>query len=208
MSYSISSTKEQGNLMANEITWDTATGLTLYACRWQKNGNVFLTNGASDEVWGTAGRDAADYAVTMTEEDVSGHYKGDFDTSGNIAEGIYDVTVLKQVGGVPANSDVPAIARGETDWDGTNEITLSSIPTVDEIWSKAMVDLAAGAPSATASVITAMNYIYEAWRNKTVTDEPNNEIIVYKDDGVTKLCESDISDDGTLFTKGEYGAPD
>jgi hypothetical protein len=87
-------------------------------------------------------------------------------------------------------------------------IVQDAAPTVDEIWAKAMVDLAAGAPSATASAITAMNYIYEAWRNKTVTDESGKEIIVYKDDGTTKLCESDISDDGMLFTKGEYAAPD
>jgi hypothetical protein len=41
-----------------------------------------------------------------------------------------------------------------------------------------------------------------------VTDSANNEIVVYKDDGATKLVESDISDDGALFTKGEFGAPD
>lgn len=87
-------------------------------------------------------------------------------------------------------------------------IVQDAAPTVNEIWAKAMVDLAAGAPSATASVLTAVNYIFEAWRNKTVTDEAGNEIIIYKDDGATKLCESDISDDGTLFTKGEYRTPD
>lgn len=437
--------------MADEITHNAAPGLNLYICRFQPNGNVFLTDGSADEVWGTAGRDANDYDVAMTESTVgvSGHYKADFDTSSNIAANAagkpYKVSAYKRVGGVPADSDIPAIAQGEIEWDGSAEITLSSIPTVteiwdevitkanhnvansaakklrqidvsvtsgtaqgsgtgnnqiqlasgesavdgmfdpskiyiqdgtgagqsrnilqydgasrtvtvdrnwkinpaadseyviladagrehvneglaqagnaspatitlntlasssntayknqyvfirsgtgedqvrritayngstkvatisrawgvvpdttsgyvmlpmacvevqavtdieldtkvgsnlntffqnagndttevvdnlsdiasvDEIWAKAMSDLAAGAPSATASVITALNYIYEAWRNKTVTDAPNNEIIVYKDDGTTKLCESDISDNGTLFTKGEYGAPD
>ncbi|MHA2064186.1 MAG: hypothetical protein ACXABY_07375 [Candidatus Thorarchaeota archaeon] len=79
---------------------------------------------------------------------------------------------------------------------------------ISEFWAEAMVDLAAGAPSATASVLVAINYLYEAWRNKTVTNGTTNEIELYKDDAITKLCESDISDDGTDFTKGEYGAVD
>lgn len=84
----------------------------------------------------------------------------------------------------------------------------SVAPTVEEIWSKAVSDLAAGAPSSTASVITAINYLYEAWRNKTVTDKTGSEIIIYKNNGSTKLMESDITDDGTLFTKGAFGAVD
>ena len=79
---------------------------------------------------------------------------------------------------------------------------------VTEIWSKAMSDLAAGAPSATASVLTAINWLYEAWRNKTVTNGTDSEVVIYKDDGSTKLVEADISDDGTDFTRGEMGAPD
>lgn len=113
--------------MSNEITHNAPTGLTLYTCRFQPNGNVFLTNGASDEVWGTAGRDADDYDVTMTEEDGSGHYKGNFDTSANITDsGAYPVAVYRQLGGNPADSD-PAIAQGEQQWDGTAEINLVTL---------------------------------------------------------------------------------
>jgi hypothetical protein len=113
--------------MSNEITHNTKTGLTLYACRFQPDGDVFLTNGATDEVWGTAGRDADDYDVTVTEEDGSGHYKGDFDTSANITvAAAYPVTVYRQLGANPADSD-PAIAQGVIDWDGTAEITLVTL---------------------------------------------------------------------------------
>ena len=69
-----------------------------------------------------------------------------------------------------------------------------------------MSDIAAGAPSATASVLDAINYLYEAWRNKTTST--SSEIAIYKDDGNTKLVESDISDDGTTFTRGEMGTVD
>lgn len=72
---------------------------------------------------------------------------------------------------------------------------------VDEIWAKAMSDLAQGAPSATASVLAAINYLYEAWRNKTETTA--TRITIYKDDAATELIRSTISDDATTFTKGE-----
>lgn len=77
---------------------------------------------------------------------------------------------------------------------------------VTEIWAKAMSDLAAGAPSVTASVLTAINYLYEALRNKNT--RTSSEMAVYKDDGSTKLCEADLSDDGTTFTKGELREAD
>jgi len=115
--------------MSNEITHNFKTGQTLYACRFQPDGDVFLTNGASDEVWGTGGRDADFYDVTMTEENGSGHYKGDFDTSANIiVQDVYPVVVFLQVGVNPADSD-PAIAQGEMSWTGVVEIDLPSLKT-------------------------------------------------------------------------------
>jgi hypothetical protein len=74
------------------------------------------------------------------------------------------------------------------------------------VWATAMVDIPAGAPSATCSVLIAINYIYESWRNKTETIA--NEISVYRDDGSTKLVESDTNYNGVTFTKGEYRAED
>ena len=85
--------------------------------------------------------------------------------------------------------------------DAISADALSSA-AVDEIWAKAMSDLAQGAPSVTASVFTAINYLYEAWRNKTTTTA--TLITLTKDDGSTGLVKSTISDDGTTFTKGEF----
>ncbi|KPL25595.1 MAG: hypothetical protein AMJ75_00355 [Phycisphaerae bacterium SM1_79] len=97
-----------------------------------------------------------------------------------------------------------AIATDAIDADALNS------DAVTEIWNKAMVDIAAGAPSATCSVLTAINYLYEAWRNKTVTSGSagDSEIHLYKNGGAVKLCEAPIADDGTSFTKGEYEAAD
>jgi len=65
-----------------------------------------------------------------------------------------------------------------------------------------MTNLTQGAPSATASVLTAINYLYEAWRNKTTTTA--TLITVMKDDGTTGLVKSTISDDATTFSKAEF----
>jgi hypothetical protein len=112
---------------------------------------------------------------------------------------------------VDTGTTIPAtIATAQDDLDtltGADGATISTA-SITAIWAKAMSDLAAGAPSATASVLTAINYLYEAWRNKCVTDGVNNEIILYKDNGTDKLVESDIAHAGEVFTKGEFGAAD
>ncbi len=110
--------------MSNEIAFDAVSGLTFFACRFQLNGDVFLSAGSSDEVWGTGGRDADDYDIPVTESGSSGHYVGNFDpgASGNIAAGRYKVAAYQQLGANPADTDLPAREKGEILWDGTSEI--------------------------------------------------------------------------------------
>lgn len=112
--------------MANEVFHNYATGSTLYFCAFQLDGNVFLSGGASDEVWGAGGNDADDYDETMTEDGSGGHFVGTFDTS--IAAGTYRVTVYLQAGGSPADSDL-AIAQGEIYWDGSAELNMKTLDT-------------------------------------------------------------------------------
>jgi hypothetical protein len=122
--------------MANELDADRFSGLTVFACRFTEAGLVFLTDGSAAELWGTAGRTAADYAVAMTEKNTlagaSGHYVGDFDASGNIAAGIYKVGFYEQAGGSPADTDIPAFQRAEMDWTGTAEIFRSTLHDILE----------------------------------------------------------------------------
>ncbi len=114
--------------MANEIAHNFPTGSTLYAARFQMDGDVFITTGASDETWGAGGNDADDYDVTMTENGSGGHYVGSFDGSGNISAGVYKVTVYWQSGASPADGDL-AIAQGVMYWDGTAEINTRTVDT-------------------------------------------------------------------------------
>ena len=117
--------------MANEVPYDITSGETLYHTRFQLNGDVFVTDGSSDESWGAGGNTAADYDVTMPEKGSSGHYVGNFDTSNNIAAGEYRVTIRLQAGGNPADSDL-RIARGTMYWDGTAEISIFTLDTTIE----------------------------------------------------------------------------
>ena len=116
--------------MSNEVWHNFTTGNTLYFCTFQADGNVFLSNGESDEVWGTGARDADSYDMPMTEDGVGGHYVGSFDTS--IPQGNYRVAVYLQAGGSPVDTDF-AVAEGEMYWDGANEISIFS---EQESWQK------------------------------------------------------------------------
>jgi len=114
----------------SEVYHNYTTGNTLYFCTFQLDGNVFLSNGESDEAWGTGGHDADSYDMAMTEDGVGGHYVGTFDAS--IPVGTYRVTVYLQAGANPADTDF-AIAQGEIYWDGVKEITIF---TEIESWQK------------------------------------------------------------------------
>ncbi len=115
--------------MANETSFDYFTGETLYSCRFQPDGNVFITDGSADEIWGAGGHTAADYAVTMAENGAGGHFVGDFDPDGEIAasgEVGYPVAVFLKDGINPADGDI-ALGRGDMHWDGEAEISLSTV---------------------------------------------------------------------------------
>ena len=110
--------------MANEITHNYTSGLALYFCCFQQDGDVFLTGGASDEVWGTGGRTADDYDEAVTEEATSGHYKGSM--AAGVGAGVYQVQVRLRAGASPANSDI-AIGQGEIYWTGSAEKNISTL---------------------------------------------------------------------------------
>ncbi len=112
--------------MSNEVAWDYTSGSTLYFCRFEPDGNVFVSNGSSSEVWGAGGHDADDYDVALTEVGSSGHFVGHFDTQGNIPNGSYRVTIYVQSGANPADADV-AVAQGVIHWVGGKTVNVKSL---------------------------------------------------------------------------------
>jgi hypothetical protein len=105
--------------MANEIHIDYTSGNTLYAVVRNSTGDVWYPVGQVFESWGTGGRTADDYDISLTDKSGS-RYVGDFDV--NISAGEYSVQVFLQAGVDPADGD-SLVGGGEIIWSGTGEVT-------------------------------------------------------------------------------------
>jgi len=105
--------------MANEIHIDYASGNTLYAVIRDIAGDVWYVAGQIFETWGTAGRTADDYNMSLVDKSGS-RYVGDFNA--NIPAGRYFVQTFVQAGADPADGDTP-VASEEIVWSGTGRIT-------------------------------------------------------------------------------------
>jgi hypothetical protein len=105
--------------MANEIHANYESGNTLYAVVRNKDGYVWYFNGQVFESWGTNGRNADDYNVSLTGKGGS-LYTGDFDI--NVPPGRYYIQVFLQAGANPADGD-SLVESTEFIWSGTGRIT-------------------------------------------------------------------------------------
>jgi hypothetical protein len=105
--------------MANEIHVDYASGNTLYAVVRNYAGAVWYLAGQVFESWGTSGRAADDYDISLTDKGGS-RYVESFD--GNIPAGRYSVQIFLQAGANPADGD-SLVASDEIVWSGTGRVT-------------------------------------------------------------------------------------
>jgi len=105
--------------MANEIHVDYTSGSTLYAVVRNGTGEVWYSQGQVFESWGTGGRAANDYDISLTDKGGS-RYVGNFD--GNIPAGRYSVQVFLQAGANPADSN-NLVGSDEIVWSGAGEVT-------------------------------------------------------------------------------------
>ena len=109
--------------MANEIHVNYTSGNTLYAVVRNAVGNVWYLAGQVFESWGTGGRIANDYDISLTDK--SGcRYVGSFDT--NIPMGRYSIQIFLQAGANPADGDT-FIASEEIVWSGTGTVTADKL---------------------------------------------------------------------------------
>jgi len=109
--------------MANEIHIDYPSGNTVYAVIRNGAGQVWYPAGQVFEDWGTDGRDADDYDLTLTDKGGS-RYLGSFDV--NIAVGRYTTQVFLQAGVNPSDTD-SLVGRGRIIWRGNGELTVDKI---------------------------------------------------------------------------------
>jgi len=109
--------------MANEIQVDYASGSTLYAVVRNVAGEVWYIAGQAFEAWGTAGRTADHYDISLTDKSGS-RYVGHFDT--NIPAGRYYIQTFLQAGANPADGDT--LLTSETIvWSGSGRVTADKI---------------------------------------------------------------------------------
>ena len=109
--------------MANEIHVDYASGNTLYAVVRNNSGEVWYVAGEIFETWGTDGRDADDYDISLIDKSGS-KYVGNFDA--NIPAGRYCVQIFLQAGAGPTDGD-SLIGSIEIFWSGTGKITADKL---------------------------------------------------------------------------------
>jgi len=109
--------------MTNDIHAHYAAGNTLYAVVRDCVGNVWCIAGQNFEGWGTSGRTADDYDISLTDRSGS-MYVGDFDS--NIPAGRYSVQVFSQGGANPADGDT-LVANDEVLWSGTGNVTAGKL---------------------------------------------------------------------------------
>jgi len=109
--------------MANEIRVDYASGNTLYAVVRDSAGDVWYVTGQVFETWGTSGRVADDYDISLTDKNGS-RYVGSFDS--NIPAGRYSVQIFLQAGANPADGD-NLVGSDEIVWSGVGEVTTDKL---------------------------------------------------------------------------------
>ena len=109
--------------MADEIHANYASGNTLYAVVRNGAGDVWYVSGQTFEIWGTGGRTAEDYDISLTDKSGS-RYVGDFDS--NVPAGRYSVQIFVQAGANPSDGDT-LVASDEIVWSGTGKVTADKL---------------------------------------------------------------------------------
>lgn len=80
---------------------------------------------------------------------------------------------------------------------------LSTFSLENRFLNRALTEVGQGAPSASASLVDMIRYLYKAWRNKKT--QTASEYSLYADNGTTVDQRATVSDDGTTTTVGEIG---
>jgi hypothetical protein len=159
-------------------------------------GGTALIRGAFDLT------DSSGGAVTITDTARWNENQNVTNVTGNVTGSVGSVTgnvggnVTGSVGSVGAGGITAAsFAAGAVD------AAALAADAVNEIWAKAMSDLAA-VPAINASVLDAINFIFCLSRNALT--QTSAQSALKRDDGTTTFATSNVGDDGTTFTRSEW----
>lgn len=173
--------------MADEIQVLAGTGLTMYAMVRRVDGPVWYVAGQAFEAYSNAGHDADDYDIPLSNFSV-GYYVGDFDA--NIPAGTYIVNIYEQLGGTPADTDLPR-GTGIIFWSGSVELVTNitsdgnAITTTSGRIDSANVTFWAGnAVSFTAAPNMNVSHWGGSVATKSSDNKPDVNIFSISDDDV------------------------
>lgn len=119
-----------------------------------------------------------------------------------------EATLISDVAAVKSSvSDTLAMVTGNSNI--ISQILVDTGTTLDNKLDSILVytnsditEMAAGAPPASPTPREVMNYLYRVFRNKIETDSAVQK--VYNDAGNSVLFSCAVTDDGSIFTKGEH----
>jgi hypothetical protein len=167
-------------------TTTTATNLT----NAPTNGDLTATMKTSVTTAATAATPTA-AAVTGAVGSVTGN------VGGNVVGSVASVVgAVGSVTGLTASNLDATISSRATPAQVNSEV-------VDALATDTYAEPGQGAPSATASIATKINYLYKAFRNKFT--QTGSEFKLFNDDAATVDQKATVSDDGTTFTRNEIG---
>lgn len=146
-------------------------------------GSVGSVTGAVGSVTGNVGGN-----VTGSVGSVTGAVGS---VTGNVGGNVTGSVGSVASGGITAAS----IATGAIDADAL------AADAVDEIWSKAMTELAA-VPGVTGTVLEALQWLFLLSRNK-ITQTNSTQTLRNNADGAN-IATASVSDDGTTFTRAKF----
>lgn len=88
----------------------------------------------------------------------------------------------------------------QTDWANGGRLDLL-IDSIIALLDNARAEPGQGAPPVNPDVVTKIDYLYKAWRNRSTQTATTYSL--YADDGTTVDQKSTVSDDGTTYVRGE-----
>lgn len=180
--------------MSNRFYIAGVSGNTWYA--FIRNADSEIWDGVTFETYSSGSWD--DYVVDMVEQVGSGYYSAIF-PAGITDPGKYHITIHQVIDSLPANGDY-VVGQIEIDWNGTSiEQGVGSV-----IKNEVLSELSPGIPPSAPTMEQAVMLLYMALKNKRTST--GTEAKIYNNSGII-VTKASQADDGTTFTKEQFGSP-
>lgn len=122
------------------------------------------------------------------------------------AVGLASANLDTQLGDLPTNAELATALAAADDAVLSAISTLAGyvdteVAQIVALLTAARAEPGQGSPSVNPDVLTKIDYLYKAWRNRFT--QTSSEYSLYADNGTTKDQKATVSDNGTTFDRGE-----